>query len=161
MFFVYCGSNFDGRKDLTFYLFRVNIPPIANSPSKMSCSGSIFTTTSHPTVIFGTHGNSGDKRAENDVFPSGKGRKCPEMSGHQYSQILWDVDAAGSNPVTPTKILTEFRGFTSTFGQFFMFFRCFAATFKKIAFFYDHIIKCGLQNSFFFDYCGSNFDIIK
>ena len=31
LFFVSCGSNFDGRKDLTFYRFRVIIPPTENS----------------------------------------------------------------------------------------------------------------------------------
>ena len=38
-------------------------------------------------------------------------------------------------PCHSDQILTENRGFTSTFGQFFMLFRFFAATFKKIAFF--------------------------
>lgn len=31
LFFVYCGSNFDGRKDLTFYRFRVIIQTTKNS----------------------------------------------------------------------------------------------------------------------------------
>ena len=38
-------------------------------------------------------------------------------------------------PCHSDQILTEFRGFTSTFGQFFMLFVGFVATFKKIAFF--------------------------
>ena len=79
LFFVYCGSKFDGGKDLTFCRFRVNIPPTANSPSKFLCSGSIFTTTSHPTVIFGTHGNSGDKRLKEQVISRRNGYKVPEM----------------------------------------------------------------------------------
>ncbi len=78
-FFVYCGSNFDGRKDLTFGQFRVNIPSTENSPSKSSCSGSVFTTTYHPTVIFGAHGNSGDKRLKNHVVSRRKCYKAPEM----------------------------------------------------------------------------------
>ena len=41
-FFVYCGSNFEGKKDLTFCGYRVNIPPTANSPSKFLCSGSFL-----------------------------------------------------------------------------------------------------------------------
>lgn len=80
LFFVYCGSDFDGRKDLTFGRIGVNIPPTANSPSKMSCSGSIFTTTSHPTVIFGTHGNSGHKRLKEYLFSRRKGYKVPEIA---------------------------------------------------------------------------------
>ena len=91
MFFVCCGSNFDGRKDLTFYLFRVNIPPTANSPSKMSCSGSIFTTTSHPTVIFGTHGNSGDKRLKERVISRRKGYKVPEMPRKKLYYIFGTI----------------------------------------------------------------------
>ena len=50
----------------------------------------------------GVHGNSGDKSAGKDVFGSGKGRKCPEISGDRYSQILWEQRAAGSNPVAST-----------------------------------------------------------
>ena len=74
-FFVYCGSNFEGKKDLTFCGYRVNIPPTANSPSKFLCSGSIFMTTYRPTVFFGADGNSGLGSAEEHSFPSGKGRK--------------------------------------------------------------------------------------
>jgi len=46
--------------------------------------------------VTGTYGNSGGKSVGKDVFPSGKGRKCPEISGNRYSGFLWDVDAAGS-----------------------------------------------------------------
>ena len=47
-------------------------------------------TTVYPTSTHGAHGNSGDKMAGKDVFPSGKGRKCPEISGNRYSGFLWD-----------------------------------------------------------------------
>ena len=47
-------------------------------------------TTVYPTDTLGAHGNSGGKSAGKDVFGSGKGRKCPEISGNRYSQILWD-----------------------------------------------------------------------
>ena len=73
---------------------------------------------------------------------------------------IWDVDAAGSNPVTPTTILTESRGFASTFGQFLCVFKYYDATFGK-SIFLRPLIKCGLRKILFFDYCGSNFDIIK
>ena len=59
-------------------------------------------TTVYPTDTTGGHGNSGDKMAGKDVFPSGKGRKCLKSSGNRYSQILWELDVAGSSPVTPT-----------------------------------------------------------
>jgi len=42
-------------------------------------------------------------------------------------------------------------------------FLCFSGVLSpllKKRIFYDHIIKCGLQNSFFFDYCGSKFECI-
>ena len=52
--------------------------------------GSIFLTTVYPTDTLGVHGNSGDKSAGKHLFPSGKGRKCPEISGNRYSGFLWD-----------------------------------------------------------------------
>ena len=63
-------------------------------------------TTVYPTDMTGAHGNSGDKSAGKDVFQSEKGRKCLEMSGDRYSGFLWDVEAAGSNAVTPTTKMT-------------------------------------------------------
>ena len=56
----------------------------------MPYSGSIFLTTVYPTDTHGAHGNSGDKSAGKDVFPSGKGRKRLKMSGNRYSGFLWD-----------------------------------------------------------------------
>ena len=47
-------------------------------------------TTVYPTDTHGVHGNSGGKSARKDMFASGKGRKCLEISGDRYSQILWD-----------------------------------------------------------------------
>ena len=44
---------------------------------------------------------------------------------------IWDVEAAGSNPVTPTTILAESRGFASTFGQFLCVYKYYDATFGK------------------------------
>ena len=52
--------------------------------------GEYFLTTVYPTDTLGAHGNSGDKMAGKDVFSSGKGRKCLEISGNRYSQILWE-----------------------------------------------------------------------
>ena len=59
-------------------------------------------TTVYPTDTTGAHGNSGDKSAGKDVFSSGKGRKCLEISENRYSGIVWEQDAAGSSPVTST-----------------------------------------------------------
>ena len=69
-------------------------------------------TTVYPTDTHGAHGNSGDKSAGKDVFPSGKGRKRLEISGNRYSGFLWEQDAAGSSPVISTKNadLTAFCG---------------------------------------------------
>ena len=47
-------------------------------------------TTVYPTDTTGVHGNSGGKSAGKDVFPSGKGRKRPEISGNRYSGNVWD-----------------------------------------------------------------------
>jgi len=47
-------------------------------------------TTVYPTDTLGVHGNSGDKSAGKHLFPSGKGRKRPEISGNRYSGFLWD-----------------------------------------------------------------------
>ncbi len=60
-------------------------------------------TTVYPIYTTGVHGNSGDKSAGKDVFPSGKGRKCPEISGNRYPGFLWEQDDAGSSSVASTK----------------------------------------------------------
>ena len=71
-------------------------------PAKLLFRGVFFLlTTVYPTDTSGAHGNSGDKSAGKDVFGSGKGRKWLETS-NRYSGILWDQDAAGSNPVIST-----------------------------------------------------------
>ena len=59
-------------------------------------------TTVYPTDTTGVYGNSGGKMAGKHLIPSGKGRKCLETSGKRYSCNVWDQDATGSNPVTPT-----------------------------------------------------------
>ena len=117
-FFVYCGSIFDGRKDLTFCRFRVNIPPTASSPSKVLCSGSIFTTTYHPTVSFGAHGNSGDKRLKERVISRRKGYKVPEMPRKKLYYIFGTKRTAQTpNPENPHKHWV-FRTFKSRFLRF-------------------------------------------
>ena len=80
-------------------------------------------TTVYPIYTTGAHGNSGGKSAGKDVFPSGKGRKCPEISGNRYSGFLWELDAAGSSPVTSTKIknpLMKIGGFSILYYSFFI-----------------------------------------
>ena len=47
-------------------------------------------TTVYPTDTLGAHGNSGGKSAGKDALPSGKGRKCPEISGNRYSHSVWE-----------------------------------------------------------------------
>lgn len=42
LFFVYSGSNFYGRKYLTFCRFRVNMPQAASSPSKVLVRGAFL-----------------------------------------------------------------------------------------------------------------------
>ena len=103
-FFVYCGAKFVLRKALTFGADRVTIQTTKTPRVRqMPYSGSIFLTTVYPTDTLGVHGNSGGKSAGKDVFPSGKGRKCLKSSGNRYFGFLWDHQAAGSSPVTPTK----------------------------------------------------------
>ena len=107
-FFVYCGTKFVWRKALTFGADRVTIQTTKNTSDAARVAFGVFClTTVYPTSTHGAHGNSGGKSAGKDVFPSEKGRKCPEISEDRYSQILWEQDAAGSSPVTPTK----FSGF--------------------------------------------------
>ena len=72
-------------------------------------------TTVYPTLTHGVHGNSGDKSAGKDVFPSGKGQKWLETSGNRYSGFLWDsVEKrrilTGSNS-GKSLILCSFSGF--------------------------------------------------
>ena len=97
------GSKFALRKALTFGGTRVTIQTTKNTSDAASAAFGVFClTTVYPTDTTGVHGNNGDKSAGKDVFPSGKGRKCPKTSGNRYSQILWELDAAGSSPVTST-----------------------------------------------------------
>ena len=75
--------------------------------SERAAFGVFCLTTVYPTTATGAHGNSGGKSAGKDVFLSGKGRKRLEISGNRYSGFLWDVEAAGSNPVTPTSVTLD------------------------------------------------------
>ena len=102
-FFVYCGAKFVLRKALTFGGTRVTIQTTKNTSDAARAAFGVFClTTVYPTDTTGAHGNSGCKSAGKDVFPSGKGRKCLEISGNRYSGFLWEQDAAGSSPVTST-----------------------------------------------------------
>ena len=73
------------------------------SDAARAASGAFCLTTVYPTDTTRVHGNSGGKSAGKDVFPSGKGRKCLEINGNRYFQILWELDAAGSSPVTSSR----------------------------------------------------------
>ena len=90
-FFVYRGAKFVLRKALTFGADRVTIQMTKDTSDAARAAFGVFClTTVYPTSTHGAHGNSGDKSAGKDVFPSGKGRKWLETSGNRYSQILWD-----------------------------------------------------------------------
>ena len=96
-----------------------------------------FLTTCLTTDSFGTHGNSGVKRCGEYAETSRNYRKWPEMyrknlvqpfgrirPGHPttsypgvaqlVARLLWEQDAAGSNPVTRT----TFVGKTAYLGGF-------------------------------------------
>ena len=91
LFFVYCGAKFVLRKALTFATVRVTIQTTKNTSDAVRAAFGVFClTTVYPIYTTGVHGNSGDKSAGKDVFPSGKGRKCPEISGKWYSGIVWE-----------------------------------------------------------------------
>jgi len=76
---------------LTFGADRVTIQTTKNTSDAAEAAFEVFClTTVYPTSTHGAHGNSGGKMAGKDVFPSGKGRKCPEISGNRYSGFLWD-----------------------------------------------------------------------
>ena len=70
---------------------RVTIQSAKNTSDAARAAFGVFClTTVYPTDTLGAHGNSGGKSAGKDVFASGKGRKCPEISGNRYSGFLWD-----------------------------------------------------------------------
>ena len=77
LFFAYSSTDF-GRKGLAFSVFGVTIQPINGRSPNDFCSESIFTTTFHPTVIFGALGNSGDKSVEEQAGSGRKHSKVPE-----------------------------------------------------------------------------------
>ena len=84
LFFVYCGSNFDGRKDLTFYRFRVNIPPTANSPSKFLVRG-VFLRPHLIPQSFSEHMETVETRGlQSKWFPDERATKCLKC-GKKYS----------------------------------------------------------------------------
>ena len=97
-------ANFDRKNHLTFSRFQGNIQ-IETLPEhrRLPCSGSVFTTTFHPTDVFGANGNSGDKSAKEHLISSRKRQKASEMPQKKVIGAFWDFDVAGSNPVTPTR----------------------------------------------------------
>ena len=111
-FFVYCGAKFVLRKALTFGANRVTIQTTKNTSNAAEAAFEVFClTTVYPIYTTGVHGISGDKTAGKHLFPSGKGRKCLEISGKRYSGILWDHEAQSSKLCTPTKKSTLRRAF--------------------------------------------------
>ena len=60
---------------------------------------------------------------------------------------FWELDVAGSSPVTPTKILTESRVYSPLSVVFYAYLGVSTPLLKK-SHFYGHIIKCGPKISF-------------
>lgn len=60
---------------------------------------------------------------------------------------VWDFDAVGSNPATPTKILTESRVYSPLSVIFYAYLGILPPLLKK-SHFPDHISKCGLKIPF-------------
>ena len=105
------------RKALTFSTVRVTIQTTKNTSDAARAAFEVFClTTVYPTSTHGAHGNSGGKSAGKDVFPSGKGQKCPEISGDWYSRNVWEQEAAGSSPVISNKA-TQQSGFWAVHNQ--------------------------------------------
>ena len=57
---------------------------------------------------------------------------------------FWELDVAGSSPVTPTKILTESRVYSPLSVVFYAYLGVSTPLLKK-SHFYDHINKCELK----------------
>lgn len=78
LFFVYCSSIFESKKDLTFAVSELSYSQ-QKTPRTAVCAGSLFKTASHPTVIFGAHGNSGLGRFKEQEISRRERHKVPEM----------------------------------------------------------------------------------
>ena len=98
-FFVYCGSNFEGKKDLIFCGYRANIPPTANSPSKFLVRG-VFLRSHFIPQSFSEQTKTVEIRVP-------KSRRFPDESAENGAKnflvAIWDHQAAGSIPVTRTR----------------------------------------------------------
>ena len=71
-------------------------------------------TTSHPTVIFGAYGNSGDKRLKEYLFSRRKGYKVPEIAQKIFYDIFGStalISRAKFYELSKTLILCGFRAF--------------------------------------------------
>ena len=80
-------------------------------------------------------------------FSERKGAEKAIFSGNCLHRSVWDHQAAGSIPVTRTKILTESRVYSPLSAIFYADLSVLPPLLKKSRF-YDHIIKCGLKISF-------------
>lgn len=77
-------------------------------------------------------------------FSRRKGAEKAIFSGNCLHRSVWDHQAAGSIPVTRTKILTESRVYSPLSVIFYAYLGISPPLLKK-SHFYDHIIKCGLK----------------
>ena len=91
-------------------------------------------------------------------FSERKGAEKAIFSGNCLHRSVWDHQAAGSIPVTRTKILTESRVHSPLSVIFYADLSALPPLLKK--YFFDHIIKCGLKIpfSFFFVYSSGKFE---
>ena len=87
LFFVYSDAIFEKKELAIVRRLSYNHTQTKPLPGNL---GKRFLTTYLTITSLGTGGNSGGKSAGKHLFPSGKGRTRPEISGNRYSQILWD-----------------------------------------------------------------------
>ena len=87
-------------------------------------------------------------------IPNAKNETNPGVA-QLGARVVWDHQAAGSIPVTRTKILTESRVYSPLSVIFYAYLGVLPPLLKK-SHFYDHINKCGPEISFSLFTAGQN-----
>ncbi len=75
-------------------------------------------------------------------FSRRKGAEKAIFSGNCLHRSVWELDVAGSSPVTPTKILTESRVYSPLSVIFYVYLGVSSPLFEK-SYSPNHINKCG------------------